>query len=276
MISICIPVYNSDVRELVDDLYKQSMIVKSCIEIVLIDDASSKEYRDKNKGYCNSKAKYIELSENIGRAKIRNLFLEHTNQPYLVFLDCDVVLPDSKFVERYIELIHKNSPKLGAGGHYYTNERPSEEFLLRWKFGVKRESPSAIERQRESFKSFKTSNFLVSRELFQEIHFDENIEGYGHEDTLFGFEIKKRQIKIHHIENPVLIKDIDSNEQFIAKTKRSIENLVRILAKVNYDRSFITDVTLLRVYFFSQTKTFVVDGSVIRFTVLKPCVATTY
>lgn len=249
MISICIPIYNRDVKELIDGLYEQSSAIESPIEIVLIDDASEVEYREKNKEYCVSKAKYIQLDENIGRSRIRNLFLQYTIQPYLVFLDCDVVIPDTQFVQRYFDLIKRSALPLAAGGHYYSEEKPSVENALRWRFGIYRESPSAKERSLNPYKSFKTSNFMVARELFQEVHFNENIDGYGHEDTVFGYEIKMRGIAIRHIENPVLIIDLDTNVEFIDKTKRSIENLVKLLSFVKYDRAFINDVKLLSVFY---------------------------
>ena len=58
------------------------------IEIVLIDDASDLENKAKNrllKEYC----KIIELETNVGRSKIRNLFVSECKNPYLLFLDCD-------------------------------------------------------------------------------------------------------------------------------------------------------------------------------------------
>lgn len=42
-----------------------------------------------NRTLESKQVKYIELKKNIGRAKIRNLFIEYTTNPYLLFLDCD-------------------------------------------------------------------------------------------------------------------------------------------------------------------------------------------
>jgi glycosyltransferase involved in cell wall biosynthesis len=249
MLSICIPVYNQDVKVLVETLSDQAHKVDPSIELVVIDDASDIKYQQANHQNCKGKTNYIQLEENIGRARIRNLFLKYVSQPHLVFLDCDVVIPDSEFVQRYYDVAKASKAKLVAGGHYYKAENVAKDKLLRWKFGVQRESPCAEERSKNPYKSFKTSNFMVAADLFRNTNFDETIKGYGHEDTLFGYEIKQQKIPILHIENPVFIVDIDTNKEFIDKTNRSIENLIHLLPKVNYDKAFIEDITLLKVYF---------------------------
>ena len=48
--------------------------------------------------------------------------------------------------------------------------------------------------------------------------FNPLISGYGHEDTLFGFELEQNGIVIRHIDNPVLNAHLDSNTQFLYKT----------------------------------------------------------
>ncbi|MBK8722468.1 MAG: glycosyltransferase family 2 protein [Saprospiraceae bacterium] len=105
MLSICIPVFNEVVVELVDELHRQMMSLEVPIEIVLIDDASNQEILAKNQSIA-SKVVNIELSENIGRSKIRNLFLQYAQHEYLLFLDCDVSVPDS-FLSNYIDWIQE-------------------------------------------------------------------------------------------------------------------------------------------------------------------------
>lgn len=84
MLSICIPVYNVDVTKLVFDLHTQIQELNESIEIVLIDDSSELEIKVKNrllKEYC----KIIELETNVGRSKIRNLFVSQCKHPSLLF-----------------------------------------------------------------------------------------------------------------------------------------------------------------------------------------------
>ena len=44
-ISVCIPVYNFDIRELVNSLSKEITNAELNAEIILIDDASSKDFK---------------------------------------------------------------------------------------------------------------------------------------------------------------------------------------------------------------------------------------
>ena len=45
---------------------------------------------------------------------------------------------------------------------------------------------------------------MISKTCFEQISFNEDLQGYGHEDTLFGYELDKKNIQIHHLDNPVL------------------------------------------------------------------------
>lgn len=248
MISICIPVYNCFVKALVDKLYQQVLKLDQFSEIIVIDDASTEDVRKSNKQAIAGKATYVQLEENIGRSRIRNLFLEYTKQPYLVFLDCDVVINSDDFLEKYLKIAHEKQPQIVTGGHNYSTIRPGKAYLLRWKFGIKRETPSAQVRSLNPYKSFKTSNFMVNRAVFEILRFDERIKGYGHEDTLFGIEAKAKGISILHIDNPVFIDEMDTNHQFIQKTENGIINLIELLKNSPFREELFNYVNLLKAY----------------------------
>ena len=94
-----------------------------------------------------------------------------------------------------------------------------------------------------------TNNFLIRTKVFEAIKFDESLVGYGHEDTLFGFELKKNNVQIVHIDNPILNGDYQENETYLHQTEKGISNLVQMLKYKNYDKNLIEDVTLLRTYY---------------------------
>ena len=85
--------------------------------------------------------------------------------------------------------------------------------------------------------------------MLKEYPFDERIKGYGHEDTLFGFVLLQNNIKILHIENPVLNSCLDSNAIFLEKTKQSIQNLWFIHEEIQPNIDFINHVRLLKTYY---------------------------
>jgi hypothetical protein len=127
--------------------------------------------------------------------------------------------------------------------------------LLRWKHGKSREEFTAEERIKSPNKSFMTNNFLISVNLFNKIKFNEEMEGYGHEDTLFGYDLKKNNIKVLHIDNPLVHIGLESNSMFLGKTKESIRNLKNILDQNGYEKLLVEDIKLLYYYkFFQKTK----------------------
>lgn len=246
MISICIPLYHFDARALISELQEQILHAEIPCDLILIDDYSKEEYREKYRSIPGNH-QYIELPENIGRAKIRNLFLEYSTQPYLLFLDCDSIVQNPDFLKNYISIMETN-PEIVCGGRVYPVEKPDLNHLLRWKYGIERESKSCSERNKDPNRSFMTNNFLIKRELLKTIRFDERITQYGHEDTLFGIELAKRGVTITHIENPILNGDLETNEEFLKKTEAGIENLIEILIFTNYDPQIINTIKLLKTY----------------------------
>lgn len=247
MITICIPIYNLNVTELIRELSRQAKSISVPYEIVLIDDYSSEEFKKGNKEICEKEI-YIQLEKNIGRAGIRDLFLKYSKYNNLLFLDCDSLIISNDFILKYIDAIKHDSYNVICGGRVYNKNRPNRKKLLRWKYGVKKESQPFDIRKMSPNKSFMTSNFMVSKKIFEQINFDERIVEYGHEDTLFGYRLEKDGIVIKHIDNPVLNGYIEDNEEYLNKTEKGIINLINILSYVNFDSDFIRNVTILRFY----------------------------
>ena len=247
MISICIPIYNFDVGPLVTELARQIANLDVSCELVLIDDCSTDEFRKINEAVC-SQFNYILLPENVGRAKIRNLFLRYAKFDFLLFLDCDSIIINSNFLLDYSVNLIQPEHNVICGGRIYPNKCEDRKRVLRWKYGMTKESQPAKVRRMNPDKSFMTNNFLIHRSLLSQIPFDESLVGYGHEDTLLGYYLKLQGIEIMHIENPVLNGDIETNREFLQKTESGIDNLCRIVIKLNFDKAFIEDVSLLRFY----------------------------
>lgn len=247
MLSICIPIYNFDVTQLVLALAEQINVIDEKVELVLIDDASSVEYRNVNRTTCQQYGRYIELPTNIGRSGIRNKFLEYAQNNFLLFLDCDGAVEHQDFIQKYIETI-KTGKKIVCGGRVYPKEKAGKDRMLRWHYGHEKESKTYEERKEHPNRSFMTNNFCVEKELLKSIRFDERITQYGHEDTLFGYQLKQRHIPIEHIDNPVLNIDVETNQEFLEKTIHGIESLSKILDFLKQDTTFVEEVTLLRAY----------------------------
>lgn len=251
MLSVCIPIYNVLVYDLLCELRTQIKEFDLACEIICIDDNSNETTKLANipaVAFCDQT---IQLKKNIGRSAIRNLFLEYAQYPYLLFLDCDVSIPDSNFLKNYLDSL-QGKYKVICGGHRYTKQEPEKKYLLKWNYGRKRESKSLKERLKKPQKSFMPSNFVIQKDIFAENPFDTRLSQYGHEDTLFAYHLSKAGIKFQHIANAVEISDLELNESYLNKTEQGIYNLKKILEYTDYDKQLIENVSLLRFYFKSK------------------------
>jgi glycosyltransferase involved in cell wall biosynthesis len=224
-ISLCIPVHNFSAGSLVAKLSKEISEYSLSAEIVVIDDAADPLFRATNRVLSEEyPINYIQLEKNIGRSAIRNLFLGYVESPALLFLDCDVMPIDDKFISKYISAIRKGQMVV-CGGINYPDELPSPKNKLHWEYGRKRESLPASKRNKNPYSHFLASNFLLSREILETIRFNEELKGYGYEDTLFGIELERKRVGLTHIDNPAEHLKLDTAEEFILKTENALKNL---------------------------------------------------
>lgn len=225
MLSILIPVYNFVVLDLVADLHRQCREAGCVFEIICLDDGSKKTIKEKNTKLLSiSYVKYIELKQNIGRATIRNRLSEIAEYPYLLFLDVDSKVIRDDYIQTYLNALDPSV--LLYGGRSYDHQPPKDQqFLLHWTFGCAREMSSPKDRNQAPYTSFMTNNFLIHKDIFQSIRFDESISDYGHEDTLFGLALQKKAIPILHLDNPLEHIGLESSEVFLNKQQLAIQNL---------------------------------------------------
>jgi hypothetical protein len=231
MLSILIPIYNQDVRSLVHTLAKQCAREKINYQILCFDDGSSEKYRAINRelGFMIH-VNYTEMSENLGRSKIRNWLGKAAYFEYLLFLDGDSVVKSRTFIKSYKE--HAKSDLVLYGGRTYSKKMPaSKKKRLHWKYGSTREALPAKKRNRDAYLNFQSNNFLIPQSIFSIKGFDEGITGYGYEDLLYARELQQLNVDILHIENPVIHEGLENNDVFLRKTENAISNLAAIYKK---------------------------------------------
>lgn len=219
MLSILIPVYNRDIRELVVSLNKQAKELFVPYEIICIDDCSTR-YREGNREVNKiDNCLLTELDENAGRAKIRNVLTEKAKHPYLLFLDCDMLPVRSDFISTYWA---NRDNDVVCGGILYRKSDCRKNTKLHYHYGVRREIYN-FEKKKEY--SFLSGNFFIKKEVLEAVSFNDHIAGYGHEDTYFGLMLKKRGYKLRFIDNPAYHTGLNENEVFLANTRSAINNL---------------------------------------------------
>lgn len=241
MISICIPVYNSDITSLVNDLYAQALQLGLNFEIRIIDDAST----NTQLAALNEKAfaektsiHYKKLHQNIGRAAIRNLLAKESQFEWILFLDADVKVISNFFLNTYIAYANNHKADIYSGGRMQSKQAPKRaEQKFRWLYGMKREQHSA----------FMSNNFFCRKAVFEKVTFDERIRTYGHEDSLFGFQAENNGFLLQNIDNPIMAEKLDDCHIFLRKSRDAIQNLWfiynDILAK---DERFLEHIRLLK------------------------------
>ncbi len=221
-------------------------------EIIFADDGSADATaRQRNAiiaqlPYCQ----YIERPKNIGRSAIRN-FLAHTaHYSHLIFLDGDVAIKRGNFVQTY--LAHRNDADVIIGTLHFSRMQvacDTAEDIIGHTKRAKEETKKTTEpvlyddnlkyryeqqflakhpvkkRMQQPYASFRTTNFMVRRDLLLAYPFDETFHEYGYEDTLFGKQLKEHGATLIHLDNAATIADYEDNATFVAKTEESLRTL---------------------------------------------------
>ncbi len=257
-ISICIPVYNYPVEPLIARLSKEITRGSINTEIIMIDDNSKIDIQKVNQQVAEKYSlRYIQLGENIGRSAIRNRFTNYANSDLLLFLDCDVMPESENFIQDYFtEAIEKES--VICGGISYA-EHCEKNTNLHWKYGRHREAIPAKKRNEKPYCHFLTGNFLIHKKILQQIQFNEELRGYGYEDTLYGVELQKNNVRVKHINLPAEHLKLDDPAAFITKTENALKNLSFLYHLDPYRTLLPQYVKLAKVY--NSVKKYKLSGS---------------
>lgn len=249
-LSILIGIYNWDVTHLVDDLVQQANALSIPYEVILLDDASQRDFQLLNARLdFLPHVTYLQNSFNVGRSVIRNTLASKAQYPYLLFMDCDTSVQNPQYLSNYVAMLQaKPTQIVVSGGYAYPSQKPEPNYVLRWQYGRKKEVIKAEKRNHQPNFSFSTFNFLISKDIFEKVEFDETISAYGHEDTLFGIHLMELGITVKHIDNPLQHEVKVENSKFIQQTESSINNLLLILEKVQNREDFAKHVALLRAF----------------------------
>ncbi|WP_417875438.1 glycosyltransferase family 2 protein [Winogradskyella sediminis] len=224
MISVLIPVYNYNVSELVSVVHKQLIISDVPFEILCYDDCSNdiKFQKDNNIINTFSHSEYHILQKNIGRSAIRNKLAKDAKYDWCLFLDADVMPKNDHFIAFYLQSITAHS-QIIYGGILYQDQTVSPSQMLRWTYGREREALSAEVRYSNTYLSFLTLNFLIHKDVFNIVQFNESIPNLRHEDTLFSYDLKTSNIKIEHIDNTVYHLGLEDSKTFLKKSLEAVE-----------------------------------------------------
>jgi glycosyltransferase involved in cell wall biosynthesis len=229
-LSILIPVYNYDIRQLVGNLHQQCLGLGIAFEILCADDGSSPDIISGNTAILSlSHTCYDILPQHLGRVAIRNKLASDARYSCLLLLDNDSQVIHPRFIGNYLDAA--GSAPVLMGGTCYQQERPPAPYLLRWRYGRKREERTAAQRNMVPYQAFHINNIFLARDIFLRFPLQPLIRGYGHEDSLFGHHLQAAGIPVRHLDNPVLHAGLEPAGVFLEKSRQAIENLYWLYAR---------------------------------------------
>lgn len=224
-LSVLIPVYNYDCSKLVTEIYNQCKKENINFEIIVGNDCSDQNflgiYKDlESKGLC----RVITPEQNLGAGAMRNFLARNCNYNHVLIMDSDTLPANDSFIETYLSYCNKDA--LICGGFKYQNQKPSKEYMLRYKYGKNIEVKSHTERAKHPYNHFISMCFMCPTYIMKDIGFDSEI-GMGYEDAYFGFLLRQNNVEILHINNPVIHELKETTLEYLKTTEKYIDNLYK-------------------------------------------------
>lgn len=223
-VSVLIPNYNNVCVELVTVLQRQAEALGISYEILVADDASPMKEAIRQNEDINAlpHCRYIVKETNSGSAATRNFLGAQSQYPWLLFLDCDISIPDDHFLERYVTDDHEG---VVNGGIRITNDDGLRHNLRYLYEKAAEPAHTAEKRQANRYQEFRSTNFMIERRVFEKCRFDERFTRSGYEDVLFGKMLSQQQVSVTHIDNPVMMTEFEPNADYVRKIERSLRTL---------------------------------------------------
>ena len=233
MISILIPTYNYDARSLVNQINQLAIKEDIEYEIIVNDDGSDEKVAENQQIDQLENCCFYRNKTNLGRAGNINRLIGYSKFRYCLLLDCDVSPFSADFLSKYIQLLQPD--QFCFGGITYDKEKPKIG-LLRWKYGRAQEARSVDIRQKHPYRFLLTSNLLFDKQLVDNDLFDDQLTTYGYEDLLIAQNFKEDKIPIHHVDNPVVHKNLETSAIYLQKTETALINLADLVQNEKIDK----------------------------------------
>ena len=228
----CIHILNHDYDpdSVLESLIGQIQNRSTDIQLILWDDFSSPKYRSMvaahQSKYRFSFIKWRMEAENVGRSVMRQKILNFQQSGWVVCLDSDMV-PDDDFVDQMLASLHDHST-VYLGKHYYQSEKPIKRFILHWTYGRNREQRTW---NHDHYLHFSTGIFAVHSSVAARLCFDPDMTGYGHEDTMFGMQLRELGIRVDRIDLRAQHQGLVEQHVFIDRQLQAVRNLQRVVVR---------------------------------------------
>ena len=230
-LSIIVPFLRDDPSPLLQKLADEQGSHTSQVEILLLDDGTNNPALSARMISAVDRlpmaASLLTLTENIGRARGRNLMASKARGEFLLFLDADMLPDRDSFLRDWLDLIARESPAVAFGGFSLEQAPSDSRYAVHRAMAAKSDCVSATVRSTHAEKYVFTSNLLVRSDVFSQNTFDENFTGWGWEDVEWAMRvcldhpIMHREITATHL-------GLDTVPQLMEKYRQSASNFARI------------------------------------------------
>jgi len=225
MLSIVIPTYNYNVFPLVLELKRQADNLGIQYEILVQDDVSREFIPENSQINLLENCSFSINAENLGRGKNINVLCAKSRYDYVLIMEADALPENESYLKNYAEILSKPNPDVIFGGVKYPETIPPREKLLRWKYGINRETKSLQHRLKNQYDFVFTWNLLLKKEILLRFPFPEFIQEYGYEDFIFIENLRFNSVPVTHIENNLIHHNNEESIDFIKKSERAVKNL---------------------------------------------------
>jgi glycosyltransferase involved in cell wall biosynthesis len=233
-LSVLVPVFRNDPIRLLRTLDREAAALAGQVEVVVLDDGSDDaalaEVLSAALAQMALPARFVRLTDNIGRSRGRNRLATHARGSWFLFLDSDM-LPDSPgFLTSYIQLIDAQSPAVAFGGFSLRQAPRARAHALHRRMALKSDCAPVEVRRAAPEKHVFTSNLLVRRDVFETEAFDEGFAGWGWEDVEWAMRVARRHA-ILHIDNTATHLGLDAAQTMATKYEQSAVNFARVVER---------------------------------------------
>ena len=225
-ISMLIPVYNADCSALLADLLAQAVKLEGVEwELCVAEDGSTDTgaIAANEAQLQGAHCRHLVYSQNVGRARIRNLLAREARGEWLLFIDSHMRVGKSDFLRTYL-----SAPDAEVVDGDYVVAADASEWSCSLRYCYEKACEhrhDAAARSKQPYAGFHTANFLVRRDFFLQNPLEESFSEYGYEDVLLGKTLHQHHVPILHIDNPLGMGTFETNAAFVSKTEEGLRTL---------------------------------------------------
>ncbi|MBR2262087.1 MAG: glycosyltransferase [Paludibacteraceae bacterium] len=252
LVSVIIPAYNTEkyIARCLDSVCGQTY---KNLEIIVVNDGSKDNTSSIIASYAERDKRiiFINLTENIGNGKGRNLAIKKTKGEYICFVDSDdFITPD--MIQCLVDKVRSTSyPEVVIYGHQEVQEKDDKLKILGDPILPRLSGKESIEQLQTCF-FFGYKNiglqpwiYFVKRQYIfdNEIFFDES--GHSFEDVIFATKLIFSVNHIEQVEHPFYSYIIRKGSIMSSRSKKRIESWIYVTQEL---KKFLKEKNLFEKY----------------------------